>query len=289
MKYPLAPAGYSFNAAAKTITFTGTVPAAISNIMHVANISRGVIYFQPQAGPLFSGTYASGVLTLACSTTGHANGDQLLVMYDDGATVLPVSGPLTDAQLRAASVPVSGPLTQAQLIAQALQITGTASAVGFQVTSTAQFTRPSDTTAYAAQDVVSDSTTAPTVLTFANVARANGGSGLILSARHIKSSTTTSGASYRLHLYKAAPTAINDNAQFSMLYANRLTRIGFIDFIHQGGGTGSDASHALAPNINLPYLCDASLASLRGILVVTSAYTPVSGEQHMIELSVLQN
>lgn len=112
MKYPLAPAGYSFNAAAKTITFTGTVPAAISNIMHVANISRGVIYFQPQAGPLFSGTYAGGVLTLACSTTGHANGDQLLIMYDDGATVLPVSGPLTDAQLRAAVVPTAPNITR---------------------------------------------------------------------------------------------------------------------------------------------------------------------------------
>lgn len=88
MKYPLAPASYSFNAANKTIAFSGTVPAAISNIMHVANITQGVIYFQPQAGPAFSGTYAGGVLTLAASTSGHANSDQLLVMYDDGASVV---------------------------------------------------------------------------------------------------------------------------------------------------------------------------------------------------------
>ena len=162
-------------------------------------------------------------------------------------------------------------------------------AVGFQVISTASFTRPADTTAYAAQDVVADSTSAPTVLTFPGVARANGRSGLILGARHMKSSATTAGASYRLHLYKTPPGAINDNAQFALLFANRASRIGFIDFAHQGGGTGSDSTHALAPNINLPFVCDASLTTLRGVLVVTSAYTPVSGEQHMIELSVLQN
>jgi hypothetical protein len=36
------------------------------------------------------------------------------------ATAVPVSGPLTDTQLRATAVPVSGPLTQAQLTAAAL-------------------------------------------------------------------------------------------------------------------------------------------------------------------------
>lgn len=93
MKYSLSPSNYSFNAQAKTITFTGTVPAAISNILHVANITRGVIYFQPQGGPNFTGTYTAGVLTLAASTTGHANGDNLLVMYDDGAATMAVSVP----------------------------------------------------------------------------------------------------------------------------------------------------------------------------------------------------
>jgi hypothetical protein len=41
------------------------------------------------------------------------------------ATVLPVSGPLTDGQLRAAAVPVSGPLTDAQLRALGVPVTGT--------------------------------------------------------------------------------------------------------------------------------------------------------------------
>lgn len=160
---------------------------------------------------------------------------------------------------------------------------------GVQVITTASFTRPADTTAYAALDVVSNSTTAPTVLTFSSAARANGGSGLILAARHMKNSTTTTGASYRLHLYKVAVTATNDNAQFAMLYANRATRIGFIDFNHVAGGTGSDCSTALSTILNLPFVCDAAAAALYGVLTVTSAYTPTSGEQHFIELSIAQN
>lgn len=169
-------------------------------------------------------------------------------------------------------------------------VNGTVSAGGLQVITTASFTRPADTTAYAAQDVVSNSTSAPTLLAFGGAARGNGGSGLILSARHMKSSTTTSGATYRLILYKVSTiTAINDNAQFTMLYANRANRVGFIDFTHSTGGTGSDSSSALSTFVNLPFVCDAAQSSLWGILIVTSAYTPTSGEQHFIELAIAQN
>ena len=162
-------------------------------------------------------------------------------------------------------------------------------AAGLQIITTASFTRPADTTAYAAQDVVSNSTSSPTILSFPGAARANGGSGLILSARHLKNSTTTSGASYRLHLYSAAPTAINDNAQFALLYANRASRVGFIDFSHAAGGTGSDSTNALSTFVNLPFVCDAAVSALYGVLVVSAAYTPTSGEQHFIELAIAQN
>ena len=163
-------------------------------------------------------------------------------------------------------------------------------AAGLQVITTASFTRPADTTAYAAQDVVSNSTSAPTLLTFSGAARANGGSGLILSARHMKNSTTTAGATYRLHLYKVSTiTPINDNAQFTLLYANRASRIGFIDFSHAAGGTGSDSTNALSTFVNLPFVCNAATSALFGILTVLGAYTPTSEEQHFIELSIAQN
>lgn len=159
---------------------------------------------------------------------------------------------------------------------------------GYQASPSTLFTRPSNTTPYDAQDAVSNSTTAPTLLQFSNAALANGGSGIILSARHLKSSTAT--ASFRLHLYRSnAVSAVNDNAQFPLLFANRLNRIGFIDFNHGSGGTGSDSTNALSTFVNLPFICDAGTSSLFGILTTTTAYTPTSGEQHFIELGIVQN
>jgi hypothetical protein len=163
-------------------------------------------------------------------------------------------------------------------------------ASGIQAITTASFTRPADTTAYAAQDVVSNSTSAPTLLTFSGAGRAVGGTGLILSARHMKNSTSTSGATYRLVLYKVSTiTPINDNSPFTMLYANRANRIGFIDFSHTAAGTGSDSTAALTTFVNLPFVCDAAATAIYGILTVTSAYTPTSAEQHFIELAITQN
>lgn len=150
------------------------------------------------------------------------------------------------------------------------------------------FTRPSDTTAYAAQDAVSNSTTTPTLLEFSNSALASGGSGIILSARHLKSSAAL--ASFRLHLYRNnIVSPVNDNAQFPLLFANRLNRIGFIDFSHSSGGTGSDSTNAFATFVGMPFICDAATSSLFGILTTTTGYTPTSAEQHFIELGIAQN
>lgn len=84
MKQLLLPANATFSASGKTITFATTIPASISAILHVTNVTRGVLYFQPQAGATYTGTYASPVLTLACSTSGHADADKLEIFYDDG-------------------------------------------------------------------------------------------------------------------------------------------------------------------------------------------------------------
>lgn len=210
---------------------------------------------------------------------GNVIGGTNKIPVDIGSSSVSITGPVT----------VSNEVEIKNDIGNPVPVNGTISAVGLQVITTASFTRPADTTAYAAQDVVSNSTSVPSVLTFSNAARVNGGTGLILSARHLKNSTTTTGATYRLHLYTAAPSAINDNNPFTLLYANRAIRIGFIDFNHQTGGTGSDSTNALTTFVNLPFVCDAVSTSLFGILTVTSAYTPTSGEQHFIELQIARN
>lgn len=152
------------------------------------------------------------------------------------------------------------------------------------------FTRPADTAPYAASDVVSDSTSTPTLLTFPNAATIGGGSGMIVSARHLKTGTVTAGASFRLFLYRAGTvTPQADNGAFAMSWTTRLNQIGWIDFAHQAGGAGSDMTASLTTYVGLPYVCDISTTSLFGILTVTAAYTPTSAEQHAIELLVSQN
>lgn len=153
-------------------------------------------------------------------------------------------------------------------------------------------TRPANTTAYAAKDVLSDSTSAPTVLTFANVAYANGGSGLIVKAR-LQSNRSTDTARIRLHLYHTAPTAINDNDAFTLLWANRDKRIGYIDFPALATeGSGSDSVEAIvtpgatAPGlVPLQFTCAAGNRTLYGILETLDAFTPASGQVFFVELA----
>ena len=64
-----------FNAAAKTVTFPE--PITLNRILIVHNTTRGVSLFN-FADPSRLGTISGNVLTLACSTTGMANTDEIL-------------------------------------------------------------------------------------------------------------------------------------------------------------------------------------------------------------------
>jgi hypothetical protein len=71
----------------------------------------------------------------------------------------------------------------------------------------ANFTRPSDTTAYAFGDLIANTTVANTVVPMQfTVARVAAGSGFIRRIRLRKSSITTTLAQFRLHLYTTSPT-----------------------------------------------------------------------------------
>jgi hypothetical protein len=153
----------------------------------------------------------------------------------------------------------------------------------------AEFTRPADTTAYTAKDAVANSTSAPMVLTFANLARVTGGSGYITKAR-LMTNQSTNATRFRLHLYHTAPTAINDNAAWTLLWANRANRVGFIDFDSlQTEGSGSDAANALNSTVRLAFKCAVGSRALYGLLETLGAFTPASGQVFFLELSAENN
>jgi hypothetical protein len=157
---------------------------------------------------------------------------------------------------------------------------------GKLVPSAVTFARPADTTAYAAKDAVSNSTSAPTVLTFAGAGRVNAGTGYVTGMR-LMTDQSTNVAQYRLHLYSIAPTAINDNAAQTLLWANRTKRVGYIDIGPlTTEGSGSDAASGLNVDIRLPYKCDTADTNLYGLLETLTAFTPASAQNFYLTLSL---
>jgi len=162
---------------------------------------------------------------------------------------------------------------------------------GKRAISVVEFTRPTDTTAYAANDVISNSTSAPTVMQFTGMARANGGSGVIRRARMMTDNSAFV-ARVRWHIFNEAPTAIADNAQYTMLYANRDKRIGSLDFpAFATEGTGSDAAATMRPSSEggwsvpeLEYTCAANSTSLFVIVETLSAATPANAQKFYAQI-----
>src|SRR6185369_17088770 len=84
------------------------------NLVYDVNLLSWV----PMTQPLISTDTLNVTFSTPVAVTGPLTDAQLR------ATPVPVSGPLTDTQLRATAVPVSGPLTDTQLRATAVPVSG---------------------------------------------------------------------------------------------------------------------------------------------------------------------
>jgi len=90
------------------------------------------------------------------------------------------------------------------------------------------FTRPDDTTSYAAADVIGNATSA--IHEFAGAGRAGGvyqllGASCIINSTSVPTGMTT----LKLHLLSSAPSAIADNAAFALVAADRSRYLTQID------------------------------------------------------------
>jgi hypothetical protein len=157
----------------------------------------------------------------------------------------------------------------------------------------ATFTRPNNTDAYAAGDAVTDSTSAPTVMTFSGCASANGGSGYILGALMVDSANQSTKGIFELWLFDTTVTPDNDNAVFTPTDAECATLVAVIPLVAnyvgdaQAGASGN-AVYA-SPEMIRPFTCGVSSDDLFGLLVVRNAYTPVAQEAFTVRLRVVQN
>lgn len=155
---------------------------------------------------------------------------------------------------------------------------------GFRATTT--ITRPSNTTAYTAGDVVGD-TGGSAIITLSSIGP-SGGYVLLQSAALIFSdSSVPSGmAAFRVHLYSATPTAIADNAAFDLVSGERANYMGYfelpapLDF----GSTLYTQADYIGRMVKLA----SGSTTLYAEIETRGAYTPVSASTIELRVSTLE-
>ena len=151
--------------------------------------------------------------------------------------------------------------------------------------SSAIITRPDNTTTYAAGDIVG--TNPATNITFANILPYSGGHFYItdLKLEIVKSSVPANMSTFTLHLYNAAPTAIADNAQWTLLAADGAKYLGSIDIT-----LPEDLGETLImfeTKINKKCKLAASSTTIYGQLVTNGNYQPASQDVHKVTLETV--
>jgi len=150
-------------------------------------------------------------------------------------------------------------------------------------TASVDFTRPANTTAYTANDVVGATAAA---LTFEKLGSPDGSDVVIMSAtmRRNQNAIVSGETTYRLHLYNVTPpSAPADNAAWDLPAGDRASYLGFIDLgaILDLGSTCYLELNNIGKQVKL--LSD----KLYGLLVTIGAYTPVSADTFNLTLSAI--
>lgn len=150
-------------------------------------------------------------------------------------------------------------------------------------------TRPANTTTYTANTAWANATSGATFATFSNICRAADGEVLLTNIDIQVDENPATKLQGILWLFRGTPTAINDNATFTIAAADAANLVGSIagfPFTLVNNG----ASGAVFSSISLtgtPYQarCNASTNALYGMVQVVNAYVPTSGEVMTIKLS----
>lgn len=150
---------------------------------------------------------------------------------------------------------------------------------------TASFTRPNNTTTYAAEDAVNDGTNRLSFSPIDGITLDSGISILVKTVRIVTDSITTTNASFRLMLTDKTQTAIADNSPQTLLYANKDKRVGYADLTLSTGGSGSDCAEGFASDVNI--VVKTQEATFTGDLIAKAAYVPAANQNFYIELACI--
>ena len=166
--------------------------------------------------------------------------------------------------------------------------------VGQVVTSSASFTRPNNTTTYAAGETLSSIATAglPTYMTFDDIAPTANGTACIQMATCLVMANQTLQPDLQLFLYSAPPPMQADNAAFAATNDQLNTLIACIafpvaGFVVTNAGSGAAGNCMCnAQGLVIPFNVPEN-RTIYGHLVVQNAYIPVAVTQFTIRLNVV--
>lgn len=188
-----------------------------------------------------------------------------------------------------------GPKTGAGSMSVVMATDAITPVVGFAALPSSTFTRPADTTAYSAGDLIANSTTNTSVTPLSwTAARVAAGSFLINRVRLRMSGTTipSSGVSFRVYLFNSAPTVANgDNGALSI--TGSANCIGWADITlaaRADSGTQTpfaDGCFGFGDTTSLVTL--ASGQTIWGLIEARAGYTPASGSTWAVSLEIAQN
>lgn len=148
--------------------------------------------------------------------------------------------------------------------------------LGFPVSVSTDITRPADTTAYAANDALSNSTSAPTSggFTLSSICRKSGGSVLITDVIVTTSNDAATLLQGEVWIFNQSVTNINDNTAFAVSDSEIKTCVAKVPFALEDAG-----NNGFYHSQNLSILAKASgSADLRFLVRVKNAYTPSNAE-----------
>lgn len=156
------------------------------------------------------------------------------------------------------------------------------------------FTRPSNTTAYAAGDLVANSTTAGSVVPLRFDFLTDIAMPLMLTHFRLRKSTnTTANGSFKLHLFSGAPTfstngdndAISGNTTIVGDPLAQMILGGMGGFVTNGVGFGVPMTNSLVYSDHAIQMAPAAgMFTVYGVLEALAAYAPGSAETFSVSL-----
>jgi hypothetical protein len=147
---------------------------------------------------------------------------------------------------------------------------------------TALITRPNDTTAYTAQDVVSDGS--GTRFSFTNPQGGYGIGGLIESATIVHSVAPATPPDLELWLFDTDIAAIADNAAFGPSDAEAAGCIGIVAFATASFKKSANNEVCVQNNLGIAF----QGPTVYGVLVIRNAITPTALETFRVSLEVIR-